>query len=288
MDSKNLNIPKEFDLAFYKTCKQYLKLDDKEIEKEFLLYGIPSGTPGSSFCYKENIINFFYEKRPILEIGPGSRPAFSGDDVFYCDVLNSEELLVRARKQNQPIDLTPKKIHYHPRDLENVELKNKFDLVYSAHVIEHQLNIIEHFKAISDVLKDGGLYVAIVPNKNFTFDYFREVSTLEDILSDEFKKEKHTLRTILQSLNRAHNNSLAHWKNGHGTENVDSEKEVVQKYLQYSKEGGYESLHAWVFEPSTFKNIFTILYVNKIIPLRLLRCYNTPYGLGEFCTIFVK
>ena len=78
----------------------------------------------------------------ILELGPFDNPRFSGHNVKYMDVLNQAELEDRKkkykRKKKVPI------IDYVCRDGRLGSINEKFDIVFSAHCIEHNISLIDH------------------------------------------------------------------------------------------------------------------------------------------------
>jgi hypothetical protein len=47
-------------------------------------------------------------------------------------------------------------------DLNTIEEKNSFAMVLSSHVVEHQLDLVRHFRAVSKLLVAGGYYTLIV------------------------------------------------------------------------------------------------------------------------------
>ncbi len=88
-----VEIPPEFDPDFYNKMKPYLGLNAEVLRAEFEMSGKRQGAPGSFFCYRENIIRVFSKiPGPILEIGPGHAPDFTGDNVKYLDIVSGEEL----------------------------------------------------------------------------------------------------------------------------------------------------------------------------------------------------
>lgn len=58
---------------------------------------------------------------------------------------------------------------------------HSFNFVIANHVIEHLVNPIQFLKNVSDHLQAGGLFFLTVPDKDFTFDKARELTTNEHL-----------------------------------------------------------------------------------------------------------
>lgn len=278
------DLPPEFDPEFYLQCKPYLTGASEELlEREFRELGIRSGSPGSPLCYRKNILKYLRKRGgAILEIGPGCRPDFrrdKGDNVKYLDVFTAEEMREKFVAQEEP-----PKIDYLLEELTAGNIHETFDLVYSAHNFEHQINPVLHIMDVGKILKPGGLFVAVIPDKNFTFDHFRELSTLTDILSSPPSQTVHSLRTHLLCYNRTHNNCVVHWIGNHGAPK-NTDEAVITKYTS-ERDTEFRSLHVHVFEPDSFRHIFGLLSTKNIIPLQLMRVYNTPFACNEFVAVF--
>ncbi len=62
--------------------------------------------------------------------------------------------------------------------------KTKFDFIIANHVIEHISNPIKFVKNIWDALNDDGCFVLSAPDKDFTFDKPRNLTTFEHLKTD--------------------------------------------------------------------------------------------------------
>jgi len=280
-----IDLPPEFDPSYYRKIKPYLQLNDVALQREFDLFGRKAGAPGSFFCYREVVLKVFKKTQGlILEIGPGHGPDFVGDNVRYLDIVSSEELQNLYPELPDRNGGTPK-IDYLLSDLVEEKIKEKFDLVYSAHNFEHQANCVLHINSISEILNSGGFFVVVVPDRNYTFDYYRPSSTLVDILSAPESQTSHSMRTLMCSRVTTHNEPLKHWLGEHGESKINDES-IIKTYFSSNME--FKSQHVNTFDPKTFKNIFGILSEKKVISLNLLRVYNTPFSRNEFIAIFRK
>ena len=118
-----------------------------------------------------------------LEIGPLDNPFLKRDNynVRYLDYHSTDEIKTLYRNTYANLDKIVN-IDYatHGRTYSETVGQTKFDAVYSSHCIEHCHDIIGHFQDVADVLKDGGYYVFVAPDKKCCFDYFREQTTFRE------------------------------------------------------------------------------------------------------------
>jgi glycosyltransferase involved in cell wall biosynthesis/SAM-dependent methyltransferase len=118
-----------------------------------------------------------------LEIGPLNRPVVtkceSNGLIKYIDHVSTEGL--RKKFINDPSvsigDIV--EVDYVWGDKTLVELVGGklFDYVIASHVIEHVPNMLGWLKEVAEVLTDKGILSLVVPDKRYTFDYPRELST---------------------------------------------------------------------------------------------------------------
>jgi predicted SAM-dependent methyltransferase len=153
-----------------------------------------------------------------LEIGPFLNPLIYGNNVKYFDVLDLEHLKERAAKIGYPA-VRPVPIDYvdPTGNLRNIPDKHAFGMVVGSHMLEHQLDIVRHLQAVQDLLKPGGYYAIIVPDKRYCFDHFIPESSIADFLDDyrtmRYFSRAHSLKSVIE--HRAlttHNDAKKHWK----------------------------------------------------------------------------
>lgn len=283
-----LELPLEFDPVWYRKMRPYIRLNDEGLRLEFEKFGKKAGVPGSPFCFRENILSVFRKiNGPILEIGPGHAPDFIGDNVRYLDIVRQEELQklypeLPDRNGGAPV------ITWLIQDLAEDKITAKFDLVYSAHNFEHQTNPIMHINSVARILNEGGFFLAVIPDRNYTFDYYRQNSTLVDILDASKSQVRHNLRSTLLSRTTTHNDSVRHWFGDHGESKL-SDDWIIERYNKAQSESEeFSSQHVMTFDSDSFKEIFGLLSDKKLLDLNLLRVYNTPFLRNEFVAVFQK
>ncbi len=123
----------------------------------------------------------------ILELGPYMSPLVTEQKVDTFDVLTKEELVSRATSEGGPSYLIPDITWVGP-EASNKYIRAKYDLVLSSHVVEHQIDLIAHFRNIDTLLKPDGYYAALIPDHRYCFDYFNLPSTIIDVLIAHFEK----------------------------------------------------------------------------------------------------
>lgn len=118
-----------------------------------------------------------------LEIGALHRPVIAPHlNVQYVDRLNNKELIEQYPELAE-VKLVNVNI-IDDAELLNTIPDNSQDFVIANHVIEHMANPIKSMLNWQRVLRKGGKLFLAVPDKNYTFDKEREITTVEHIITD--------------------------------------------------------------------------------------------------------
>ena len=208
-----------------------------------------------------------------LELGPFDCPFITGPQVHYYDILDQDELRVRAVEHSRNPDGCPI-IHY-TGDLGAID--RTFEAVFSSHVIEHAPDLIRHLKDVARLLADGGAYYLLVPDKRYCFDHFLP-STIVDQIRDAQGRERPTIESVVNHLTRrTHNRAMLHWLGFHGkpVEEPDAPEE-----LNRAEQGEYLDVHQWAFTPSSFRELMEELGIFRDVTV-----YDTAFGDLEFMAI---
>lgn len=289
---RKLKVPIGFDHNFYTKDKPYLQ-SREEAYKHFATVGRRQGLKGSPACDQAYFLKLLQDQNPerVLEIGPGCAPKFKGGNVRYFDVKTRDELEQRYR--NDPkVNQIPDEIHYIDPTGSLTRVKDKFDIVFSSHVIEHTMDLVIHLNEVELVLKEGGLYVVVVPNKKFTFDYFKPVSVIEDVLARHFTRHGTnplSLRSMLMEVNRrTHNSPERHWRGDHGEVRLDKEnmlKSIARFEDTANNSVAMSGYHNWIFTEESFLEIIDAVHELELTSLRVHESYNTPFGGMSFTVV---
>lgn len=117
-----------------------------------------------------------------IEIGPLVNPVVTRDqsDVHYVDRASTKELQEwYSRDEKINVDeIMQIDFIWGEQSLAQVTGgTNQFDYCVASHVIEHIPDLITWLNEISSVLKVGGVACFAVPDKRYTFDYLRPLTT---------------------------------------------------------------------------------------------------------------
>jgi len=257
----------------------------------------PYETVGScDFTSRKKFIELIDPKLHSLEIGPYFRPALTGKYVKYFDILSKEELIKQANKSN-----------FETNDIPNIDyveslgdlsiIKEKFDVVFSSHNIEHQVNLVKHLNQVSDLLNDGGKFYLIIPDKRYCFDHFIAETPLSEVLAvNEMNLEVHSLQTILSTCESTNNVASYHWS-GKPSEIIGKDlncyKDNINNFRNAKETGDITlmlqmSSHKWRFTPQSFSYIIDSLNKMNLIDLNIEKIYCTKPKTQEFAVILYK
>ena len=317
-------MPPEFDLKYYRNVYPELNsMPDDVLNEHCRRY---AAEQGHSTCvydrreYLQKLLQDVINARGLtaLEISPFNRAFVSGSTVKYFGTTDSDGLKREALQVYGNANHVPAKIDFVSPTGDLGVVDEKFDIVFSSHVIEHCPDIVEHFNQVSKILHKGGVYVLIVPDKRYCFDYYHPESTISEVI-DAFVTERKIPRladVINQGFTRTHNNAILHWLGNHGKrygyrntpiesnlgldimgqhfndDGKDNRREqlliLLEKYSYALEHGDYINTHNWRFTPENFRYIVHMLNELKFIDLPLYRCCNTVWGRQEFVAVLEK
>ena len=172
-----------------------------------------------------------------------------------------------------------------------------FDYIISSHNFEHIPDPIRFLQGCEAVLKEGGQLIMAIPEKRACFDYFRPVSSLDEMLLAFREKRR---RPSIEQLFRQH----IYWEQIHrdgaplaGWSIDDNPREIVPHFSLENAFGIWKSqtenpdeiyrdTHCWAFTPSSFE-----LIIRDLVYLGLVRfeveSISCAYG-NEFYARFKK
>jgi SAM-dependent methyltransferase len=285
-----LEIPSDFDVDFYRASNGDLSaFSEEQAVHHYKTHGIQEGRPPSPFALRENFLPLIAERGDILEIGPFTNPAVRGANIRYFDVLDRTALIERAKLHGYPTDNVPE-IDFVSLGADLSVVDKVFDGVLSCHTIEHQPDLINHLLQVKRILRPGGHYFLIIPDKRYCFDYFIKESDLPEVLAAHYEERHvHTLRSVIE--HRAfitHNDSYRHWRGDHGEITYISERTKVAVREWEQSSGTYIDVHAWQFTPATFSTLLSSLKDLNLSSFEVTRVFPTPLPRLEFCAILTR
>lgn len=119
----------------------------------------------------------------ILEVGAMDSPTFPELDVRYLDWFSRDELQAMIAGNPNRIPERVVEPDYIVKDKEiGRSVSDSFDVVIANHVLEHIADPIYWLQQIAALTNSGGGLCLAVPDRRYTFDYLRPVSTAVDLL----------------------------------------------------------------------------------------------------------
>jgi len=286
----------QIDFNFYSSVhKDLLQFSDAQLLNHYANYGYLEGRVANPNALRENFIVVDQELK-CLEIGPFFNPLIKGNNVKYLDILSTSELAVRAKSisaSQEQIKNIPK-IDFVSKDGSLKLVNEKFDLLVSAHNIEHQVDLIGHLNEASDILVDRGTYKMIVPNSAYCFDANLPPSKISEIIdANRIKSKTHSIAKVIE--HRAltvHNDAVVHWKESNSNTKEYSLIDVSRVSSAITEfdnaEGKFIDVHAWQFKPHTLADIFRVLIKLNLIRFIDVICFGPVINRNEFCIELVK
>jgi len=151
-----------------------------------------------------------------------------------------------------------------------------YDACISSHNIEHLPDFISFFVSMSKLLsKDGVIHMAI-PDKRYTFDWFRPVSTTGQVLQAyNEKRTKHQFSSLFD-IHMYHTDTPD--PGGFGQRPLENIRlsirdpmATILSNVQNAASKDYYDTHGWVFTPASFALIIYELWVLEIIDFDVTR-----------------
>ena len=227
-----------------------------------------------------------------LEIGPGFNPLVPKSQGYRVETLDhaTREDLV-AKYANAPgVDVSRIEVVDHVSTgasvFDAVGKPAHFDYIVASHVIEHTTDMLGFLKDCQRLLKPDGVLALAVPDKRYSFDVLRPLSSTGDVLQAHLEKRtRHPAGRIFDEVayNVLRGGALA-WDAANEKPLAFfrplSDAAAVFEDAQTSTD--FHDIHAWQFTPSSFRLIVGDLHAMGQLGLREL-AFHGERG-GEFIT----
>ena len=265
-------------------------MSDEALKLHFKQYGQGEGRQANKLANRSDFVALIPAAAHALEIGPFFSPLLSGPNACFFDVLSQDDLVLRAKSVGKEDPQVPWIRWVSPTgDLTIID--QSFEFTVSSHCLEHQPDLVAHLQRVEHILKPGGCYFLLVPDKRYCFDAFLAESSIADILDAHHEKRRvHPLRSVIE--HRAlttHNDAPLHWAGEHGDQYHEQAARIgasIQEYQNAS--GSYIDVHSWYFTPDSAEHILKVLYKLGLTNLRIERMYPTRRNSNEFWMILRK
>lgn len=226
-----------------------------------------------------------------LEFGPLANPAVRKADgrVVYVDHTDTETL--RRKAANDPqvnehavvavdIDLSRGPLVEQCRPL------GPFDYVVASHVFEHLPDPLGWLRDVASLLVPGGLIALAVPDRRYTFDFFRSETTVAQLLAWDLERLARPSLTQLADhychVRRV--DTAAAWTTPPTPESAPRhhDDEQVARILGRAVAGKYVDCHCSVWTSGHFGRVIPEGVRLRDLPLRIRRLDDPVAGSNEF------
>lgn len=232
-------------------------------------------------------------QREILELGPFNNPTFRRPDeqVWYMDMFSKAELISMhaGNSSRQPESIV--ETDYVVKDLDFARhISKTFDMVVAHHVVEHIADLIFWFRECEQLLKPNGMLFLSLPDRRYTFDYFRPISLASQIVR---AAEEHPLKPPFWQV-------VDHFYYHQKVDTADiwagnlpvkftprfSLAEAIQRAKK--REDIYTDTHCWVFTSDSFVQCIADLRSASILNFSIKALQHPLKGSNEFRILLQK
>ena len=138
-----------------------------------------------------------------LEIGPYGYPTVfkSEANISYLDWKTRDQLVAECTAQDEIASIPETDYLVASNDYRQY-VPDTFDYIIANHVLEHVPDLIHWISNITAMLNPNGVLFLALPDKKFTFDKYRQNTTLSHILNDFYEgiqtiSQEHLLEQVI-------------------------------------------------------------------------------------------
>jgi SAM-dependent methyltransferase len=228
-----------------------------------------------------------------LEIGPLVSPIVGRDlarDIAYVDRAPRDEL-VRWYSVDPKVDtaqIVGIDYVWGDRTLrESVGEGKLFDYCVASHAMEHVPDLASWLQEVSSILAEGGILTLVLPDKRYTFDCLRSLTTAVDVVDAYVNKlRKPSARQIFDHFSHFIDVDLASlWRYDPGElalRPTGDNRNLVRICQEARDNGAYIDSHCWVFTPRSFLDVLQAIADLGLIDFEVARFFPTDEGDMEF------
>lgn len=213
-----------------------------------------------------------------LEIGPSHQPTFpkaQGFTVETLDYTTGDELRRRFAELGADASVIedPDYISDGRSVHEVIDQPGRYDFIFSSHVIEHMPDFVGFLESCEVLLKPGGVVGLAAPDKRYTFDAVRQLSTTGQVLqSHHYRRTRHTPWQAFDFVaDFVTMDARDGWHEDDRGALADRNNVTLAKGLfddAIRPDAPYHDIHGWVFTPNSFRLILQDLHEAGMTRLR--------------------
>jgi SAM-dependent methyltransferase len=201
-----------------------------------------------------------------IEIGASYAPILpkaQGYDVFVID--HADEAQLREKYGAQGVDTS----RVEPVDAiddggeftQLLEPGQHFDFIVASHVFEHLPDPIHFLQRCERALGETGRLILLIPDRRFTFDYLRPVSTTGHMVRAYLAgQRRHDAGALYDHhASNAQRDGIAVWGDAGGGHIAFAGSPMAGYAAAVNRSPDYVDCHAWVFTPASMRLILSDL-----------------------------
>ena len=230
-----------------------------------------------------------------LEIGPSFSPLCPKKEGYRIKIIDhmNREMLIEKYKDNINVNKflsNIEEVDYvwngEPYE-ELVGANNKFSYIIASHVIEHSVDLLNFLNGCTNILIDGGVISLAIPDKRFTFDCFREITSIREVINNNLVNcdKKHSLGTYIDNVLNTTVDQDGGTYVAYGSINRTDRLHVIDKIDKFQVyENKYNNsthldVHGWIFTPNSFSLLIYELNLLNLINLKIKKMYKVPNSI---------
>lgn len=230
-----------------------------------------------------------------LEIGPSHNPLLPKKQGYNVEILDHlcQKSLINKYQNATGVNLSNIEIVDYVLEekslYETIQKDGYYDFIVASHVIEHTYDMIGFLNDCSKLMKNSGKLVLAVPDKRFSFDVLRSLSSTGDFIQASIEKRQcHSIGNIFDELmyNSLRDEAIGWLPSDQGEltffNSMDKAKNIFDNLIENNKS---IDIHAWQFTPSSFRLIINDLHQNNFIQLSEQKFHDVQ---GEFYMVLEK
>jgi len=242
-----------------------------------------------AFVEKSSLLNGRF-----LELGAFDNPIFrkeDGDNVRYVDWHSKAELIELSKTSpNRDISKIVDVDYIIKSNELSKAINDKFNLVCASHVIEHIPDVCRWFEELGALLTPSGQIFLAIPEKRYTFDYFRQISRATEFV--RAYREKLVIPSIWQLADHFYYHQKVNvteiWAGKNPTLFQPRFNLAHALDLAEKKSISYTDAHCWVFTSDTFYQLIDDLRSSGIVDLEVTAIQHPLEQTNEFMVMLRK
>ncbi|WP_408398670.1 methyltransferase domain-containing protein [Paraburkholderia aspalathi] len=230
-----------------------------------------------------------------VEIGPLCWPLVRRSDapnVIYVDHTDTPSLRQKYKDDphldvNEIVDVNA----VWGRNTLHEAIKSQYvDYVVASHVVEHVPDLVTWLRELAAVLRPTGEVRLAVPDRRFTFDYFRRESRLPEVLTSYITRARvpHPYSLLDHCLAAADVPTLEAWQrriNPNSVKRHHTWQGAIHLARDAFENGTYHDVHCWVFTPSSFAKLMADLCQMELLDFACEDFCDTLQNEIEFSVV---